>query len=427
MPLVTWDLHLGWLVLAGLALIALTTLPRVLHARPLSVPIVYLAAGYLLFALVPELDGPRPIDRAFDAMIIEYITEFVVIVSLVGAGLRIERRPGFIEWNSVWRLLGITMIVSVVAVGLAGWWLAGLAIAPAILLAGVLAPTDPVLASEVQVPSPDHDDERDEIRFTLTAEAGLNDGLAFPVIHLALAVTAAGFGASFAGWFARDVVAAIAIGVLVGWLLGRLLNRFGQVTGEFLRNETSEGLFSLGMTLLVYGVAEVVGGYGFLAVFVAALVRGSADAEYRRQSHEFVQQIESVVMAIVLIGFGALLSEGLLDDLTVGGAVVGLLLVLVIRPLFGYAALLGRPLPHGERLAIGFFGIRGMGSLYYLAYATTHGDFGFAIGEVWAITGFAVLVSIVLHGVTASPMMTYFDRRRSGVEPHRPHRQETMT
>ena len=410
----SWDLHIGWLVIGGIALLAMTVLPRLFDRRPLSVPIVYVAAGFGVFELSDSLIGPQPTGAGFDSAVIEYVTEFVVIISLVGAGLRLERRPGLARWNSVWRLLGITMVLSIGAMVLLGTWALGLAAAPAILLGAVLAPTDPVLADDVQVPQPGHDDgERDEVRFTLTAEAGLNDGLAFPFVHLAIAVTTATVAGSLAEWAAYDVGYRILVGALAGWLLGRAINLLGSRTGEFFRHHTSEGLFALGATVLVYGLTEIVNGYGFLAVFVAALMRGNSDPEYRLRAHNFAEQIESIIVALVLLGFGALLSEGILDALTWTGFGVAIALVLVVRPLAGYLALLGRPMPSHERWAIAFFGIRGVGSLYYLTYAANHAEFeAGALDTVWAVVSMAILLSIAIHGISVTPLLGHVDRRR---------------
>jgi len=420
----SWDLHIGWLVLGGGALLAMTVLPRLLHRRPLSLPIVYVAVGFVVFEFSDALRGPRPLGDGFDLGVIQYVTELVVIISLVGAGMRIERRPGLVRWSSAWRLLAITMPITIVATALLGNWLAGLAVAPAILLGGVLAPTDPVLADDVQVSPPGEVDEEetDEVRFTLTAEAGLNDGLAFPFIHLAIAVAAAGATMSSAAgqWVWYDVGYRIVVGVVAGYVVGQLINRFGHRTGEFFRNQTSEGLFSLGTTLFVYGLTEIVNGYGFLAVFVAALVRGSDDHDYRREAHDFVEQIESVIVAFVLLGFGALLSEGILDALSWEGALIAVVLVFVIRPVAGWVSMVGRRLPTKERWSIAFFGIRGIGSLYYLAYGLSNADFGDAAPRLWAIVSFTILLSVAIHGVSASPTFRRLEDEAADTVGHTP-------
>ena len=410
----SWDLHIGWLVIGGLALLAMTLLPRAFGNRPLSVPLLYVAVGFGVFELSDSLIGPRPTGVGFDSAVIEYVTELVVIISLVGAGLRLERRPGLARWNSAWRLLGITMVITIISLALLGTWVLGLAAAPAILLGAVLAPTDPVLADDVQVPRPGEDGgERDEVRFTLTAEAGLNDGLAFPFVHLAIAVTTATVAGSLLEWAAYDVGYRIVVGAGAGFLLGRAINLFGNRSGEFFRNQTSEGLFALGATILVYGLTEIVNGYGFLAVFVAALIRGHSNDDYRRQAHDFAEQIESIIVALVLLGFGALLSEGILEPITWQGAGIAVVLVLVIRPLAGYLALLGRPMPSHERWAIAFFGIRGVGSLYYLAYAANHAEFtDDSLDTVWAVVSLTILLSIAIHGISASPLLGRVDDER---------------
>lgn len=265
----------------------------------------------------------------------------------------------------------------------------------------------------MQIGRPGDGDERDEVRFTLTTEAGLNDGLAFPVVHLAIAVTTASVAGSLLEWVAYDVGFRVAVGVGLGWALGSAINAFGNRSGEFFRTQTSEGLFSLGATILVYGLTEVVNGYGFLAVFVAALVRGATDDDYRRDAHDFIQQIESILVAIALLAFGALLSEGILDELTWAGALFAVLVVFVVRPVAGWLSLLKRPMPRRERFAIAFFGIRGLGSIYYLAYASNHADFGSdALAQVWAVVSLTILLSIGVHGISASPLMRRLDDRR---------------
>ncbi len=410
--MISLDLHIVWFVLGGVALLAMTVLPGKFASRPLSLPIVYVAAGFLVFWAVGPLFGPDPTASSIDAQVLEYVTELIVIVSLAAAGLKIDRPMGLRTWSNVWRLLSITMVLTVVAAIVLGVHVLGLGLGAAILLGAVLAPTDPVLADDVQVEEPGSDHEN-EVRFTLTAEAGLNDSLAFPITYLAIAVVGAGgsFSAVAGSWLTTDVGYRIAVGAAMGWLMGRLLVWFGHRSGEFAGKDTSEGLFVLGAILVVYGVTEVVNGYGFLAVFIAALSRG--DDDYRDKKSGFADQLEAMLLAFVLLGFGALIAEGILADLTWRGALVALGLVIVVRPVAGLIGLTGTNLPRSERWAISFFGIRGMGSIYYLAYAGNHADFVPAeLSEVWAVTSLTIIISIVLHGVTASPAMRYVDRCR---------------
>lgn len=194
---------------ASVATLVAALLPRLLRRAPVSMPIVFVAAGVGAFALFPDLPDPDPLQHPEFAL---HLTELCVIVSLMGAGLAINRRFQWRTWSSTWRLLAITMPLSIVAVALLGWWGLGLGAASAVLLAAALAPTDPVLASEVQVSEPltdDNDDadadDDDEARFAITSEAGLNDGLAFPFTYAAIAISLVGFAPS--GWLGEWLLA----------------------------------------------------------------------------------------------------------------------------------------------------------------------------------------------------------------------------
>lgn len=279
-----------------------------------------------------------------------------------------------------------------------------------------------MLASDVQVGAPAVEgapmNREDEVRFSLTSEAGLNDGLAFPFVLAAIAMVAEGArpGGWILEWVLSDFLARIAIGIAVGWLAGKLLSRIvfdppGPLTALA---ETTEGFVALGAILLTYGLTEVAHGYGFLAVFIAAVtLRDSRrDHAFHRVLHEFAGQLEQLLALGLLVLFGAAISTGLLGDLQWEGAVVGLLAIFVIRPFAARLALIGTTTSRIERRAIGFFGIRGIGSLYYLAYASRRAEFS-QIDAVWSTVAFTVIVSVVVHGVTATPVMQMLDRRRT--------------
>jgi NhaP-type Na+/H+ or K+/H+ antiporter len=187
----------------GVGALLASLLPRVLEGRPFSLPIVFVALGLLLGAL-PFL--PVDASPAGHTSFVEHFTEVVVIISIMGAGLGLDRMIGWRRWRNTWRLLALAMPLTIVAIALLGWWALGLAPAAAALLGAVLAPTDPVLAGEVQVGEPasepiDPDDAEDEVRFALTSEAGLNDALAFPFVYFALAM--AEQGTQVANWIAQ--------------------------------------------------------------------------------------------------------------------------------------------------------------------------------------------------------------------------------
>jgi len=404
--------------LIGLGALAAAVVPRLVAGRPLSLPLVFLLCGVGI-QLLPGVPLPE-IDPVADRVWVEHLTEVCVIVSLMGAGLALNRPFGRLRWRATWRQLGITMPLTVAAVAALARGLLDWPVAAALLLAAVLAPTDPVLASEVRVGAPtDSEHDEDEVRFALTSEAGLNDGLAFPFVLGAAALAAAGgtvTGGELTHWVLTDVLyktaAGIAAGLALGALLGWLFFRAGK---QALRlSEHSEGFVAVGATFLAYGVTELVHGYGFLAVFVTACrIRAAEHAHgYHMVLHDFVEQVERLLTAGLLFLLGVFVAQGGLMPLTWQGAAVGVLLLCVVRPLAGWCAQWGTAAGFRERAVIALFGIRGIGSLFYLAHALgTHG-FGVAAEELWAVVAFVVLTSVVLHGVSASPVIARLDRLR---------------
>lgn len=403
-----YDLLLGAL---GIAVLSAAALPRLLAARPLSVPTVHLALGVLSFWLIEDLPTPDPL--AEDA-VVERLSELVVIVSLMGAGLRLDRPIGWRSWALTWRLLAVAMPLTIAATALLGAVGLGLGAASALLLGAVVAPTDPVLASDVQVEGPGRgDDAEDAVRSTLTSEAGLNDALAFPFTNLAIAV--AGGGAWLGGWVLDDVVVKLGIGLLAGLLGGKALQWFTfRAPREAALARSADGVVAFGATLAVYALAEIAHGYGFLSVFVAALVLRSAerDHEYHAVLHEFSDGLERLGAIVLLLLLGGAIVRGALEPLGWSGALVALVVVLVVRPVSGWLALLGSGPSRHERGVIAVYGIRGMGSVYYLAHATGQADFAGA-ERLWAVTLATIVASIVLHGATASLAL-----RRADVARH---------
>ncbi|GID92767.1 cation:proton antiporter [Amorphoplanes digitatis] len=399
--------------LFGVAALLAGILPRVLERRPLSMPIAFLALGMLVFALpigLPEID---PIARP---ELTQHLTEVCVIVALMGAGLKIDRPLAGRRWSSTWRLLAVAMPVTIAAMALLGWWWAGLVPASALLLGAALAPTDPVLAAEVQVGEPtDEEDSEDEVRFALTSEAGLNDGLALPFVYAAIAVAgaASAHGSPLAEWLLVDVLYKGVVGVVGGLVIGRLLGKlfFRAPRHELRLARHAEGFLALAATFLAYGLVEVAGGYGFLAVFIAARAIRSAQRshEYHQVLHDFAEQIERLLTVLLLLLLGGAVVGGLLAPLTWPAALAGLALILVIRPVAGFLSLRGAPGRTAEHWVIAAFGIRGIGSFYYLAYAMSLATFP-NVDVIWATVALVVVVSVVLHGVAATPVMRLLDR-----------------
>lgn len=404
-------------------------LPRLLGRVPVSMPMVFLALGVVLFALVPELPTPDPVAHPG---VTTHLAEVCVLVSLMGAGLALDRPVGWRRWATTWRLIGLTMVASVGLVALLAGQLLGFGMAAALLLGAVLAPTDPVLASEVQVAEPAEDEDapvEDEARFGLTSEAGLNDGMAFPFTHAAVAVSAVGLSwAGFSHWLAVDVLwrlgVGVAVGLLAGWLLGKL---FFDVPVRPLRlADHAEGFVALAVTFLTYGAAELAHGYGFVAVFVCACAIRAAERShgYHRVLHSWVEQLERLLTVLILVLLGGALARGLLAPLQARDVVVVVLVLLVVRPLAGWLGLAGGRTGPRERAVIAFFGVRGIGSLFYVGWALQHGDFA-GPERLWAVVAFTVAASVVLHGLTATPAMAVLDRRRRRVALRR-HGDETL-
>lgn len=411
--------YILWLTGSGVLIALVAWLPLVLKRLPLSLPIICIAVGAGIF-LLPAV-SLRPLPLSF-SVVTERFTELVVIIALMGAGLKLDRVFSWRRWSVTWRLLGITMPLSIAAITLIGGWGLGLSWTAALLLGASLAPTDPVLASDVQV-GPPRSGEEDEVRFGLTSEAGLNDGLAFPFVNLALALTlAATTGEPWArDWLLHDVMWEIGVGVVGGWAIGKL---FGWLTfhvpAESKLAATGDGLIAIAATFVSYGVTEILDCYGFLAVFVTALTlrRSHRDHEFQREMHDITEQVERVAMMVLLILFGGALVSGLLLPLRWQDAVAAVAIILLVRPIAGLAGLVGFTADRREKLTLAFFGIRGVGSFYYLAYALNHASFPEA-ERLWAIVGLVALLSILLHGLTVTPVMRSIDRQQ-GRDPDEP-------
>lgn len=438
-------------LLGGGVLLLAVALPSLLNRAWLSAPVVLILVGALV-GLLPFGSG-FSFDPTDQRETIEHVTEFTVLLALMGVGLALDRplswrhRASFRTWSATWKLLGIAMPLTILGVFLLGWWGLGLGLAPALLLSAVLAPTDPVLAGDVQVGGPEisekdledtsedtlteqlQDEEitdDDEVRFALTSEAGLNDALAFPFVYAAIFLMTLGpIGEWGLHWLAWELVGKIVVGLLVGiavgWVMAYLAFRSRQ---QALRlAEQGESLLALAAMLLAYGVAEVAQGYGFLAVFVCAMTMRSRARrhEFHEHMHGVVERLERLLTLIVLLFVGISLTDGALEHLDWRGVLVGVSLVLVIRPLAGWIALrpgrwrmadpAHRPLARREQLITAFFGIRGVGTLYYLAYALSEATW---TGErwLWATCLFTIVFSVVLHGVLVTPVMARLERDR---------------
>jgi NhaP-type Na+/H+ or K+/H+ antiporter len=399
------DTYIIIITFVGLAALGMAWMPAISRETGISYSIIYVLLGIVIYvALGRWLPLPDPISQNKDTL---HLTEMVVIVSLMGTGLKIDQRFSFKRWAVPFRLVSITMLLSIAIVtGLAMWGF-GFNLATALLLGAVLAPTDPVLASDVQV-GPPHEEVQDKVKFSLTAEAGMNDGTAFPFTWLAIALAVAdGETIDLNQWTLYYLLYKIVVGVGCGFLIGRVLAYLVFRLPEkrpYLK--ARDGFVAISATLLVYGLTEMAKGYGFIAVFVAAVTLRNFELghHYHRKLHDFTDQIERILIAVVLVLFGGSLVSGILAKLTLPMALFSVAFVLAIRPLTALAGLIGTRLHIKEKLAISFFGIKGMGSFYYLAFALEERFFA-KNEELWAICAFTVLLSILVHGLTATPVM----------------------
>jgi NhaP-type Na+/H+ or K+/H+ antiporter len=432
----------AWYLIVGAVLIAMALAGSLVKRLPLTPSLLYLALG---IALGPYGATFIRIDPVGDARLIERISEVAVIISLFTAGLKLRSPLSDPRWLLPLRLASASMLVTVGLITLAGVTLLDLPLGAAILLGAILAPTDPVLASDVQVSK--HTDN-DRLRFALTGEAGLNDGTAFPFVMLGLGVMGLrDLGSSGWRWIVVDVVWAVGAGLVIGWLAGWLIGKLVL----FLRRVHKEAVglddfLSLGLLALSYGAAVAVHAYGFLAVFAAGLAlahieQGSArdaaaapplpppsievaeaadvakedeiatnpdtaHAYMARAVLGFNEQLERIaeVAMVILLG-GMLIVPGWLHVLWFVP-----LLLLVIRPIAVYVGTAGAHVTPLQRGMIAWFGIRGIGSIYYLTYAIAHGIDETTAGRLTAITFVVVAASIAVHGISVTPLMNRYGK-----------------
>jgi sodium/hydrogen antiporter len=408
------------LLLLGTVLLAMCLLELHVTRLPMSPAAVYLAVGWIAGWMAQgKVTTPPTAPARADMLVI--ITEIAVLISLFAVGLQLRvpwTRKG---WRVATILASATMLVTIALATLAGAWLMpGLGWEGALLLAGILAPTDPVLASEVQIRSPD---DRDAVRVALTAEGGLNDGTALPVVMLALGLLGIGeLGAHGVRWLWHDLAWPIAGGALLGWAFGRVL---GKVIHALLRQGHGlcwDELLYLGIITVAYGLSRVTETSSFLFVFAAALglfhrsaqattSLAQAGVEPDELSERLLAfghrcgRLVEVVM-VLLLGFAMPWVHWRGEPL-----VYAALLLVAIRPLSVFLTVPG--LPRTQRRVVAWFGIRGIGSLFYLALVIDSGLSPTLCVDLVDATLPAIALSVLLHGVSATPLMALYQRRRT--------------
>ncbi len=388
------------------------------HERAFSASLIYLGLGVCAAAAVTVL-GIGWIDPIENVGLLEHLTELAVIIALFSAGLKIDRALSWRAWGSVARMLGITMPLTIAAVTAFGTGLLGLSLGAAIILGAALAPTDPVLAGDIGVGPPGDEDDH-EPNFALTAEAGLNDGLAFPFVFLGVLVAQDKLGVE---WLAADVFYAIGVGVTIGvgmgWGLAASIKR---LRDRELLIPALDGWLSIAAVLAIYGVTETAGAYGFLAAFCGGLAfrRHERGHEVNGRVHDGAEIIEKFGELAVVLLVGSMLTLDGLAAPGIAGWALAFALVFVVRPVAANVALLRSKLDRpGERAFVAWFGVRGVGSLYYVAAAVGLGVLNPQEESTVVWTAIAcVIVSVVVHGVTASPLMGFLQRHVLDTEEH---------
>jgi len=424
----------GWFILIGGLLLAMGLIPSTLKRLPITSAIIYLAVGIVVGPMVLNLFHFNPLQ---ESALLETLTEAAVLISLFSAGVKMPVPVRLARWRAPIRLAVVSMVVTVGLVAALAYYALGLPLGAAVLLGAIVAPTDPVLATDVQIR---HADDRDRLRFILTCEAGINDGSAFPYVMLGLGLLGLHeLGDLGLRWVLVDVLWATFAGIAIGVLLGHGL---GRLAWKLRRNRSEQKLLDdflgLGLIGLAYGLSVYVDAWGFLAVLFAAVAlrqtelklsgdhpeppqrlharaTDHSDAQLARTSEGslfFGEHLErlSEMLLILLVG-GMMFS----DSWSWRAVALAVFLFLVARPVSALASLLGTRTSWPTRGMVGWFGVRGIGSLYYLMYAIQHGLPEVLALELIQLTLIVVTLSILFHGISVKPMMGRFWRHRKNL------------
>ncbi len=349
----------------------------------------------------------------------------------MGAGLKIGMRYGIRHWKDPLRLIFFTMPLYISALTAICYYFLGMDGASSLLVASVCAPTDPVLASELQLQKEEmYENKNTGIRYALTSEAGLNDGMAFPFVFLAIMWSKVGAWSEVDvyHWINYYVLYKILGGIVIGSILGYSFSLLITNTPSKYKDEILSGFMGIGLAILAFSIAELLHAYGFISAFFAGLfaqyhyhLKRSKEAKKKDgQSNEdkqelllFNEKIEEFLIVLWTIIFGGFVASGILNYTDWKGVLVALTAILFLRPLAGRIGLLGSTIEANKKWAVSFFGIKGVGSFFYLAFALYESSFSSA-NEIYAVVSCVVILSILIHGLTGPRMVDYFKRTNPG-------------
>ncbi|MFO1431645.1 MAG: cation:proton antiporter [Candidatus Competibacteraceae bacterium] len=433
----------SWFLVVGTLLIFMALASSLLKRLPLSTATLYLFVG---FALGPTGAGLLLLDPIGQSAILKIIAEIAVIISLFSAGLKLRLPLTDRRWWLPIRLGTLGMFLTIVLITPLAIFMLGLPLGVALMLAATLAPTDAVLASDVQV---ENVGDRDRVRLGLTGEAGLNDGFALPFFLLGLGLLGLyELGPNGWRWFAVDFIWGMVAGIASGWLLGSLVGRLVVYLRRVHHEATGlEEFIALGLIALSYGFALLCEGNGFLAVFTAgvALRRTEHRASGEKRPEQVVgtiqigkeleiaidpqkapaymahavlsfnDQLERIAEVAIVLLVGGMLSMGYLS---LEAIVVAPVLFLIIRPLAVILSLIGSRTPAVQRNLMAWFGIRGIGSIYYVLAAVEYGLPEELVHRLLALVLTLVAISVIIHGISATPLMELYRRWRPQPELH---------
>ena len=420
-----------WFMLVGGLLLAMGLTYSVLKRSPVTSAIIYLAVGILVGPTVLNLFHFNPLKQS---ALLEVLTEIAVLISLFSAGVKMPVPFNLTRWRAPILLATVSMTMTVALVAAFAYYVLGLPLGAGVLLGAILAPTDPVLATDVQIR---HPGDRDQLRFTLSSEAGMNDGSAFPFVMLGLGLLGLHELGEFGlNWIVVDVLWATVGGIAIGVGAGTALAYVGwKLRREPLKHELLDDFLGLGLIGVVYGLSVLFHAWGFLAVFFAAVALRQTEmklAKLALDASAVAAPSDSVVgeeSPSPLVSKGSLVFKEHLERLSevilillVGGSLfldswswkavgLALFLFMLARPVSVFISLIGSRTPWRIQGLSAWFGVRGIGSLYYLMYAIQHGLPEPLALELMQMTLIVVALSILLHGTSVKPLMERFWRR----------------